>query len=168
MTTLTSVLKQLLPTDELGPGAVESGVHVYIDKSLAGSYKDSLPVYQGLLPLFEKSASTMGATSFSALPSSKQVDLLEKLETGKAPGLNAEEASSASGSFQLLLEHMREGMFGDPMYGGNKNLAGWKLISYPGIKLVWSGQDQAIGTKVTPTNETARALGGEPYNGPAS
>jgi gluconate 2-dehydrogenase gamma chain len=26
-----------------------------------------------------------------------------------------------------------EGMFADPMYGGNKNKAGWKLIGFPGV-----------------------------------
>ena len=35
----------------------------------------------------------------------------------------------------MLLEHTREGMFSDPIYGGNVNFAGWDLIGYPGIKL---------------------------------
>src|SRR5258707_569668 len=32
MSTLKAVLSQLLPKDELGPGAVVSGVHIYIDQ----------------------------------------------------------------------------------------------------------------------------------------
>jgi gluconate 2-dehydrogenase gamma chain len=30
---------------------------------------------------------------------------------------------------------MREGIFGDPMYGGNAGKAGWELIGFPGVKL---------------------------------
>jgi gluconate 2-dehydrogenase gamma chain len=26
-----------------------------------------------------------------------------------------------------------EGMFSDPIYGGNRNKAGWKLIGFPGV-----------------------------------
>jgi gluconate 2-dehydrogenase gamma chain len=26
-----------------------------------------------------------------------------------------------------------EGMFADPIYGGNRNKAGWKLIGFPGV-----------------------------------
>jgi len=27
-----------------------------------------------------------------------------------------------------------EGMFADPVYGGNRNMAGWKMIGYPGAR----------------------------------
>jgi gluconate 2-dehydrogenase gamma chain len=168
MTTLTAVLRQLLPKDELGPGAVEAGVHIYIDRALAGSLKGLLPVYNGYLPMFEKAAASMGATSFSALSGSQQIALLKQFEAGKPPGATSAEAASSAGLLQLLLEHMREGMFADPMYGGNGRLSGWNLIGFPGIKLVWTAKDQAIGTKVKPTNQTAKALGGTPYNGPAA
>jgi hypothetical protein len=32
----------------------------------------------------------------------------------------------------LLFEHTIEGMYGNPEYGGNRGLAGWKDISFPG------------------------------------
>jgi hypothetical protein len=32
----------------------------------------------------------------------------------------------------LLFEHTIEGMYANPEYGGNRGLAGWKEISYPG------------------------------------
>jgi gluconate 2-dehydrogenase gamma chain len=34
--------------------------------------------------------------------------------------------------FQLLRTHTIEGMFCDPMHGGNAGLIGWQLIGYPG------------------------------------
>ena len=39
-----------------------------------------------------------------------------------------------------------EGMFGDPVYGGNKNFAGWDLIHYPGAKLAAGPEDQSMKT----------------------
>ena len=166
LATLTAVLAQLLPADSLGPGAVEAGVPAYIDSSLAGSYKPLLPAYQSFIPMFDSAAQSMGASSFSALSSSQQISLLNQFEAGTPPGVPASEATTIQGLFQLLLEHMREGMFGDPMYGGNQDLAGWTLIGYPGIQLVTTAADQQINATVKPSNKTARSYGGKPYNGP--
>jgi gluconate 2-dehydrogenase gamma chain len=166
LATLTAVLSQLLPADALGPGAVEAGVPTYIDRSLAGSYKPLLPVYQGLLPLFDTAAQSLGAASFADLSSAQQISLLGQFEAGNPPGVSAADASSLPGEFQLVLEHMREGMFGDPMYGGNIDLAGWKLIGYPDIQLETFAKAQVIGAVVTPSNKTAQSYGGKPYNGP--
>ena len=55
-----------------------------------------------------------------------------------------------AGFFAELLAHTREGMFSDPIYGGNVNFQGWDLIGYPGIKLQWSTEDQAAGSTPTP------------------
>ncbi|NJN84322.1 MAG: gluconate 2-dehydrogenase subunit 3 family protein, partial [Caldilineaceae bacterium] len=44
--------------------------------------------------------------------------------------------------FQLLLRHLREGVFADPIYGGNRNMAGWKLLGYPGVWTSYSAEEQ--------------------------
>jgi gluconate 2-dehydrogenase gamma chain len=35
--------------------------------------------------------------------------------------------------FGVLYQNVMEGMFADPIYGGNRNKAGWKMIGFPGI-----------------------------------
>jgi len=40
---------------------------------------------------------------------------------------------------------MGEGTFCDPIYGGNLNLVGWKMIGYPGAQPAYSDADMAIG-----------------------
>ena len=35
--------------------------------------------------------------------------------------------------FTMLYENVMEGLFADPIYGGNKDKAGWKLIGFPGV-----------------------------------
>lgn len=167
MTTLKAVLRRLIPKDKLGPGAVEARVHTYIDKQLAGYNKDLLPVYQKYLPMFDTAASSMGAASFAKLSPSRQDALLKQFEAGQPPGTTSPD-SSLAGLFQLLLEHTREGMFADPMYGGNYKFAGWDLIGYPGIRLAVTTEQQAVGSNVKPTHTSAKAFGGKPYDGSAS
>jgi gluconate 2-dehydrogenase gamma chain len=165
MKTLEALLAQLMPKDSLGPGAVELGVPQYISSSLTDSYKPLLPTYKSFLSALDKSAGSAGAESFENLTSGAQVKLLEEVESGKAPGVPAAAKGEAEAAFQLVLEHMREGMFGDPMYGGNKDLEGWKLIGYPGIQLAVTEPLQEVGANVPPTGMIAKTYGGEPYDG---
>ena len=37
--------------------------------------------------------------------------------------------------FALLRTHTIEGMFCDPMHGGNANFVGWKLVGFPGPQM---------------------------------
>ncbi|MGH2386868.1 MAG: gluconate 2-dehydrogenase subunit 3 family protein [Chloroflexota bacterium] len=156
LTTLKAVINRLIPTDDLGPGAVDSNVHTYIDRELTAYFKDLLPLYQKSLADIDAAARKSGATSFAALGAPAQDALLTKAEAGK---LGAGWATF----FPTVLEHTREGMFGDPMYGGNAQYAGWDLIQYPGIKLAWSSQEQAVGTKVKPTHTSDATYGGHPF-----
>jgi hypothetical protein len=41
-------------------------------------------------------------------------------------------------------------MFSDPIYGGNVNFSGWDMVGYPGIKLQWTAEDQAVGSTPAP------------------
>ena len=36
----------------------------------------------------------------------------------------------------MVYQTVMEGMFSDPIYGGNRNKAGWKLIGFPGVVAV--------------------------------
>ena len=35
--------------------------------------------------------------------------------------------------FDALLQISMEGFFSDPIYGGNRDMASWKMIGYPGL-----------------------------------
>jgi gluconate 2-dehydrogenase gamma chain len=35
--------------------------------------------------------------------------------------------------FNLLLANTIEGFFADPIYGGNRDKIGWKLVGFPGV-----------------------------------
>ena len=34
--------------------------------------------------------------------------------------------------FPLLVTHTRQGFYADPIYGGNRDRAGWEFIGFPG------------------------------------
>lgn len=40
--------------------------------------------------------------------------------------------------FEILRDHTIEGMFGDPVYRGNRDLVGWRLIGYPGAQRAYT------------------------------
>jgi gluconate 2-dehydrogenase gamma chain len=152
LTTLKAVLDRIIPKDEYGPSANEMGVFVYIDKSFGGLHADALPVYQAGLAALD---STAGSGGFAGLDADKQDAMLTDIESGKQDttesstrGANA--VAVPDSFFGTLLTHTREGMFSDPIYGGNVNFSGWDMVGYPGIKLQWTAEDQAAGSTPTP------------------
>jgi gluconate 2-dehydrogenase gamma chain len=150
LATLRAVVGRLIPADDLGPGADQAGVHVFIDRALAAHYAPDLPRYQAMLAALD---SAVAGDGFATASPERQDELLTRFEAGDL-------ADAPQGGFALVLEHTREGMFGDPVYGGNQNFAGWDLIGYPGIKLVWSEADQQIDADVKPLHLSVAQFGG--------
>lgn len=52
---------------------------------------------------------------------------------------------SPYGFFSTLLEDTYEGMFSDPIYGGNRDFAGWLLVGYPGAQRAYTPQELTAG-----------------------
>jgi len=63
------------------------------------------------------------------LPAALQDDLLQAMERDEVslPSL------PSALFFGLLLRNTMEGFFADPMYGGNRDKVGWRLIGFPGV-----------------------------------
>lgn len=154
--TLRAVGNRLIPADDLGPGAGDAGTFIYIDWTLAGPGAFMLEMYQAGLAALDDAA---GGDGFAAADVTTQDDVLSRAEAGELEGV-------PEGFFGLVLEYTRQGMFGDPMYGGNAGFAGWDLIQYPGLKLTWTAEEQAIGTVVTPAHRSVADQGGMPYAPP--
>lgn len=69
-------------------------------------------------------------SAFAELDDSQQDVVITQLESGDVVVMG----SSSKAFFELLLLNVREGYFSDPMYGGNKGMAGWKMIGFPGAR----------------------------------
>lgn len=152
---LHAAVGRLIPADELGPGAVEAGCVLFIDRQLAGAYGraetwymqgpwpegDEEQGFQSRMSPAETYRAGMRAVDahcrtrfdgkiFNTLTSLQQDELLSELEKGKIELADV----SAKGFFALLLQNTQEGFFADPLYGGNRDMAGWKLIGFPGAR----------------------------------
>jgi gluconate 2-dehydrogenase gamma chain len=46
-------------------------------------------------------------------------------------------AFSSAVFFNALLQIAMEGFFSDPIYGGNRDMAGWKMVGYPGLPAIY-------------------------------
>jgi gluconate 2-dehydrogenase gamma chain len=145
--------ERIFPSDESGPGATEAGVVIYIDRQLAGPYgKDkyrytkgpwveSIPEhgYQGKetpQEIYRAGLKLLGV-DFAAVSLEQQDLRLEQVQE--------------TYFFQLLHTHTVEGMFCDPLHGGNIGMVGWKLIGYPGPRMSYRYEiDKHFGQAYSP------------------
>ena len=150
-----AAVARLIPADELGPGAVEAGVPTFIDRQFAGAYgrgerwymqgpwSPGLPTqgYQTRLTpagMYRAAIKAIDAAvareprggSFAKLAAADQDAFLKRLEKGDV----ALDGVDAKAFFAQLLQNTLEGFWSDPIYGGNKDMAGWKLIGFPGAR----------------------------------
>jgi gluconate 2-dehydrogenase gamma chain len=136
--TIAAFAERLMPGAPGKPGATDADVLNYIDLALAGAYADQQAFYRrGLLALDAYCRSTHKA-SFASLGAAEQDATLSALEAGTAAGF---EWPSARAFFETLRTHAMEGMFADPVYGGNKDFAGWRLVGFPGAQFAYTAAD---------------------------
>jgi len=139
---LSAMVDRLIPTDELGPGALDAGVLQYIDRAMSEAESGSAEAYRsGLAALDTYSRYTRGGP-FIDLSTIDQDSVLIDVQLGAATGVGAGFVGSSGSFFNMVKGHTWQGMFGDPKYGGNVNFAGWDLIDYPGVRLGVSVEDQ--------------------------
>jgi len=134
---VSAACERIFPSDESGPGAKEAGVIVYIDHQLAGPYgRDE---YRYTLGPFAASEAVHGYGG-KENPQEMYRAGIKDLGADFA-GLGAADqdarlrAMEKSLFFQMLRSHTLEGMFCDPMHGGNANLIGWQMIGFPGPRM---------------------------------
>ena len=150
---LTAAADTFIPADALSPAASECGVIEFIDCELAGPYGEGARLYRdgpivkgkpehgyqlGLAPreffrqgivAAEAWTQTRFGKNFAALSEAERRTAFTEIESGKAafPDFDSREF------FDALLQIVMEGFFADPYYGGNRDMAGWKMIGYPGL-----------------------------------
>jgi gluconate 2-dehydrogenase gamma chain len=136
--TITAFAERLMPGAPGKPGATDAGVLNYIDLALAGAYSDMQDFYRrGLAALDAYCRKTYNA-AFAKLDPAKQDEVIAALEQNKATGFTW---PSAPLFFNTVRTHTMEGMFADPVYGGNKDFAGWRLVDFPGAQPLFSPED---------------------------
>ena len=150
---ITAAVDTLIPADDLSPSGSDCGVAAFIDRQLAGAFGNGARLYRqgpflkakpelgyqlALTPREFFRAGIAAANEFSRKTYGKDFDRLspqdreaafKTMESGKAdfPGF------SSRMFFDALLQITMEGFFADPIYGGNRDKAAWKMVGYPGL-----------------------------------
>jgi gluconate 2-dehydrogenase gamma chain len=154
--TLEALVERFIPTDAIGPGAVALGVGQFIDRALGGPLAANRIDYdRGLAALDRYSRGTYGVAFKDASPAQQDAMItLMQSNTLIFPTTVTSTTPSegevtfnvdARTFFSLVREHVLQGTFGDPYWGGNKNGGGWKLMQIPGISLDVKAADQELG-----------------------
>ena len=150
---LDAAVERLIPRDEHGPGARDARVAHYIDRALGGALASSRQAYAAGLTALDRYAASSRSKPFIELSAADQDAVLRECEAGTATGFTP----TSTAFFTLLLNHTRQGMFGDPYYGGNANFVGWDLLGYPGVRTMVSASDQQAleAGRLTPVRRSA-------------
>jgi gluconate 2-dehydrogenase gamma chain len=145
---------RLIPDDATGPSAKEAGVPRFIDRQLAGPYGGgdhfylALPmpkgtptqgwqmpapavVYRDAITQVNRWTADFYGGPFAGLDAETQDKALKALESGEAALKGGVDAKAF---FTLLLQNVTEGYFADPIYGGNGDMAAWRMIGFPGAR----------------------------------
>jgi len=150
---VVAAVDTIIPADELSPSGSMCGVATFIDRQLAGAYGMGARLYrQGPFPkakpelgyqlalnpreFFRAGIESANAWTrntygkdFDRLSETDRETALKAMEDNKAPF----PGFSSRMFFDALLQITMEGFFADPMYGGNRDMAGWKMVGYPGL-----------------------------------
>src|SRR6202162_981161 len=148
-----ALVDHMVPADELTPKGTDIGINIYIDRALAGSWgkgdrlymqgpwKVGVPSQGYQLPLTPAQLYRVGIAAtnthcqktygktFDRLDEKQSEEGLGGLSGGK---ISFEKGPPVRVFWTTVYQTVIEGMFSDPIYGGNRNKAGWRLIGFPG------------------------------------
>jgi gluconate 2-dehydrogenase gamma chain len=136
--TIAAFTERLMPGAPGKPGATDADVLNYIDLALAGPYADEQYFYRCGVAQLDAHCTQSYGKPFRNLTSAQQDETIAALEQGKAPAFVW---PTAQAFFNTVHKHTMEGLFADPIYGGNKDFAGWRLVGFPGAQPEFTPED---------------------------
>ncbi len=151
---IEAVVDHMIPADALTPKGTDLGLHVYIDRALAsgwgkgerlyrqGPWKQGtgnqgyqLPLtpaelYRTAIPAANAACVKAYGRPFDRITAEQREAFLVGMQQGK---VTLENGPPVRTFFGMLYQNVMEGLFSDPIYGGNRNKAGWRLVNFPGV-----------------------------------
>jgi len=152
-----ALVDHMIPADDLTPKGTDLGINIYIDRALAGAWgkgdrlymqgpwKPGVPSQGYQLPLTPAQLYRAGITAtnahcrktygktFEKLAEPQREEVLVGLSTAK---VTFDDGPPVRVFWSTVYQTVMEGMFSDPIYGGNRNKAGWRMIGFPGALAV--------------------------------
>jgi gluconate 2-dehydrogenase gamma chain len=152
---MEALADRIIPPDDSVPGGKDSGSAVFVDRQLAGDYGKQEGHYvrppfiegtknqgaqseggprkeyrDGLAALDKACRAREGGKAFADLSDDRKDAVLRYIEDGKL------ELQGIDGKafFALAIKDVQTGFLADPIYGGNRDMAAWKMIGFPGAR----------------------------------
>jgi gluconate 2-dehydrogenase gamma chain len=177
-TFVEALVDHMVPADNLSPSGTDIGINIFIDRALAGAWGQGDRLYmqgpwkrgapsQGYqLPLTPAQLCREGIAATNAYCRKQYQKSFDQLDEGQRQavlvGLSTNKITFASGlpvrdfwstAYQMVIQ----GMFSDPIHGGNRNKAGWKMIGFPGAIAVHRENIEKFKDKPFPNNPVSIA-----------
>ncbi|MFF7708826.1 gluconate 2-dehydrogenase subunit 3 family protein [Pseudomonas sp. NPDC007930] len=155
--TAGAIADRFIPADSLSIGGQEAGCATFIDRQLAGDYGQGATLYRlgrfvkgtleqgtqsaltpaerwrkGLVELDQYTQARFGK-AFTQLSGDQQDATLKAFEANTVK-VSAAFDDGAKEIFEQWLANVREGFLADPLYGGNRGMASWKMLGFPGAR----------------------------------
>ena len=163
---VNAALGRLIPADELGagarkptspssstsswpapsaapkPGTCKAHGATACRNRVISSKLTPAQLYRAAIPAIDAYCRrTYGGKAFAALGADMQDQVLHGLEEGKVDL----QGPPAKEFFTQFWQNVNEGFFADPMYGGNRDFAGWKLVGFPGPRYNYVAEIEQYG-----------------------
>ncbi len=151
---IETLVDHMVPADENSPKGTDIGINVFIDRALAsgwgkgdrlymqGPWKQGVPnqgyqlpltpaqLYRAGIPAANAQCVKTYGKTFDKIDEAQREEFLKAWQAGT---VTFEGGPPARAFFSMLYQNVIQGMFSDPIYGGNRDKAGWKMIGFPGI-----------------------------------
>lgn len=200
---VAALAEVMWPETEASAGGREAGVMYYIDRAVAGPYREHQPAYTAGLEWLDFASMQAHGAAFADLEPEHQEDVVLQIydgdlgsisavdvsrsghaltasgtqatpeadEAGQAtpagevaatpvapdedlaipqrfidgvlvPGVSPSNVADLRAFLEIVRTHVMEGLFSDPVYGGNREFAGWAAVGYPGPYVVYTEEQQ--------------------------
>ncbi|MCL3859818.1 gluconate 2-dehydrogenase subunit 3 family protein [Actinotalea sp. K2] len=157
--TVEAIAERIIPDGGDGAGAASAGVVYYIDRSIGGVSTHLQHVYRTGLRALDRYCLNERSAAYIGLTADDQDGVIrhflgpEQTEVGTTPQLFGDEEGERDDAdlpilrrlFAVVREHTIEGFFCDPVYGGNRDAIGWKLVGFPGAYWGYTAQQMGPG-----------------------
>jgi len=173
--TVEAIAERIIPGGDGDIGATDAGVVYYIDRAVAGFSTGLQRVYRLGLRDLDTHCRDQHGGSFVELAADRQDGVVREFlgpESGEAAAAHkpageddydfdssAEHPGHALPDprpvnldrtllerlFAVVREHAFEGLFCDPVYGGNRNAVGWRLVGFPGVQWGYTAEQMKAG-----------------------
>ena len=167
-----ALVDHMVPADEISLKGTDLGVNIYIDRALAGSWgkgdrlymqgpwKQGAPSQGYQLPLTPAQLYRAGieatnahcrktyGNTFDRIEPAQREEVLVGLSGGK---IKFDDGLPVRAFWSTLYQTVVEGIYSDPIYGGNRNKAGWAIIGFPGVIAVHRDHVEKYRGKPFPT-----------------